>query len=176
MIPMVGFGIMDNLIMIIAGDAIDTAFHARFGIATLTAAAFGQVLSDMSGVMFGGVVERTFSKMGLRAPSLTAAQRRLSVCKNIIVGGSVFGVMIGCLMVSCTLLFMDLRKEKKGVLLKAAGEGGEKEGEVVAGGGTIDQEESSDQKAVRLEGELKASKKRSKALFDELNELKKINN
>jgi hypothetical protein len=63
MMPMVGFGIMDNFIMIQAGDAIDNTFGATLGIATLTAAAFGQVFSDVSGVLFGGVVERGVSKV-----------------------------------------------------------------------------------------------------------------
>ena len=58
MCPMIGFGIMDNFIMIQAGDAIDNHFGAALGIATLTAAAFGQVFSDVSGVLFGGVGER----------------------------------------------------------------------------------------------------------------------
>ena len=42
-VPMIGFGFMDNLIMIQAGDLIDNTTGVRFGLATLTAAAFGQV-------------------------------------------------------------------------------------------------------------------------------------
>ena len=42
-VPMVGFGFMDNLVMIQAGDLIDNTLGVRFGLATLTAAAFGQV-------------------------------------------------------------------------------------------------------------------------------------
>ena len=116
-IPMVGFGLMDNFIMIVAGDAIDNAFGVTFGITTLTAAAFGQVASDVSGVLFGGVVERFCTKfLGIRAPILTAAQRLLPVCKNTILGGSAVGVFIGCMMGASTLLFIDLNKrddEKK---------------------------------------------------------------
>jgi len=71
MIPMIGFGIMDNFIMIQAGDYIDNAFGATLGIATLTAAAFGQVFSDVAGVLFGGVVDRGVSKAGIRPPDIT---------------------------------------------------------------------------------------------------------
>ena len=39
----VGFGFMDNLVMIQAGDLIDNTIGVHFGLATLTAAAFGQV-------------------------------------------------------------------------------------------------------------------------------------
>ena len=38
---MLGFGFMDNIIMIQAGDYIDTTFGAVLGISTLTAAGFG---------------------------------------------------------------------------------------------------------------------------------------
>ena len=87
MCPMIGFGIMDNFIMIQAGDAIDRSFGATLGIATLTAAAFGQVFSDVSGVLFGGVVERGVTRMGVVPPNISSAQRRLAVCKNVIIGG-----------------------------------------------------------------------------------------
>ena len=60
-IPMVGFGFMDNLVMIQAGSYIDNTLGVQFGLATLTAAAMGQVVSDMSGVLFGGSLERMLS-------------------------------------------------------------------------------------------------------------------
>ena len=41
-IPMIGFGFMDNLVMIQAGDAIDQTFGVALGISTMTAAGFGQ--------------------------------------------------------------------------------------------------------------------------------------
>ena len=86
---MVGFGFMDNLVMIFAGDLIDNTIGVRFGLATLVsvgfaarlpiptergrpadrrhktrdrAAAFGQVFSDVSGVAFGGVVDSASSR------------------------------------------------------------------------------------------------------------------
>mmetsp|Transcript_11351 Transcript_11351/g.24078 ORF Transcript_11351/g.24078 Transcript_11351/m.24078 type:complete len:229 (+) Transcript_11351:90-776(+) len=46
-IPMVGFGFMDNFIMIQAGGLIDSTLGVKFGLATLTAAAMGQVVSDV---------------------------------------------------------------------------------------------------------------------------------
>ena len=52
-IPMVGFGIMDNLIMIQVGEQIDLTFGVSLGLQTMTAAGFGQVISDTAGVCSG---------------------------------------------------------------------------------------------------------------------------
>ena len=60
-IPFVAFGFMDNLVMILAGDAIDGMLGVKFGLPTLYAAALGQVISDFTGVTFGGVVENMAS-------------------------------------------------------------------------------------------------------------------
>jgi len=46
-IPMVGFGFMDNFIMIQAGGYIDATLGVKMGLATMTAAAMGQVFSDV---------------------------------------------------------------------------------------------------------------------------------
>jgi Transmembrane protein 65 len=40
-IPMVGFGFMDNCVMIQAGQYIDSTIGVRLGLATMTAAAAG---------------------------------------------------------------------------------------------------------------------------------------
>jgi hypothetical protein len=39
------------------GDFIDTTIGVIFGLSTLSAAALGQVVSDVSGVFFGGTIE-----------------------------------------------------------------------------------------------------------------------
>ena len=46
-VPMIGFGFMDNFIMIQAGGYIDSTLGVKFGLATITAAAMGQVVSDV---------------------------------------------------------------------------------------------------------------------------------
>lgn len=65
---------MDNLVMIQAGDLIDNTLGVKLGLATLTAAAAGQIVSDVSGVCFGGTVEAAAAKLGLPAPALTPEQ------------------------------------------------------------------------------------------------------
>lgn len=48
-VPMVGFGFIDNFIMLQAGEYLDTSICVTFGLSTLTAAAVGQIFSDVSG-------------------------------------------------------------------------------------------------------------------------------
>lgn len=56
-LPMVGFGIMDQTVMIQAGNMIDCTIGVQFGLSTLTAAAVGGLISNLSGVIFGGTLE-----------------------------------------------------------------------------------------------------------------------
>lgn len=44
-IPLIAFGMMDNVVMIIMGDVIDYRLGTVLGIHTLTAAGFGQVIT-----------------------------------------------------------------------------------------------------------------------------------
>jgi len=108
-IPMVGFGFMDNVVMIQAGQYIDSTIGVSLGLATMTAAAAGQVVSDVSGVIFGGSLERLFIRLGLiRTPNLTQAQRQLPICRNTAMAGAVCGVVVGCALGALTLLLVDL--------------------------------------------------------------------
>jgi hypothetical protein len=108
-IPMVGFGFMDNVVMIQAGQYIDSTVGVTFGLATLTAAAAGQVVSDVSGVVFGGSLERLLTKLKLiKTPTLSTAQRQLPLCRNVSMAGAIVGVVIGCTLGALTLLFIDL--------------------------------------------------------------------
>ena len=44
-VPFTGFGIMDNAIMIVAGDYIDLKLGVMLGISTMCAAGFGNIIS-----------------------------------------------------------------------------------------------------------------------------------
>ena len=46
-VPFVGFGIMDNSILILAGEAIDINLGATLGISTMCAAAIGNIGADL---------------------------------------------------------------------------------------------------------------------------------
>ncbi|CAN0093042.1 unnamed protein product, partial [Ectocarpus fasciculatus] len=84
--------------MISAGDFIDNTLGVKFGLATLTAAACGQVVSDVCGVCFGGTVEAFATRMGLPAPDLTLRQRGLRVCRLAATSGAASGVVVGCIL------------------------------------------------------------------------------
>ena len=103
-VPFVAFGFMDNLVMIQAGDAIDSYFGVWFGLSTLTAAGFGQVFSDFSGVMFGGAIERVADKLGLKPHGMTHAQRRSRGVVQIGLASKGAGVILGCLLGMSSLL------------------------------------------------------------------------
>jgi len=112
-IPMIGFGFMDNLVMIQAGDYIDQTIGVMCCMSTLTAAAFGQIFSDISGVLSGGVVEAMAARISIPRANLTAEQHRLRAVKLAGTLGAVVGVITGCLLGMVSLLFMDLEKSER---------------------------------------------------------------
>ncbi len=112
-LPMVGFGFMDNLVMIQAGDLIDNHIGVAFGLSTLTAAAFGQVFSDLSGVCFGGAVEQAAARLGLPRAKMSAEQLDSRGMRIFSTFSAAVGVVIGCLLGMVSLLFMDLEKAER---------------------------------------------------------------
>lgn len=113
-VPMIGFGFMDNFIMIQAGGYIDATLGVKMGLATLTAAAMGQVVSDVSGVLCGGALERSLHNMGIaRPPQLSHLQKQLPLTRNISMMGAVLGVVVGCVLGASSLLLLDLEGAEK---------------------------------------------------------------
>lgn len=53
-LPFVGFGFLDNFIMIVAGEYIDTTLGATLAISTMAAAAMGNLVSDVAGIGLSG--------------------------------------------------------------------------------------------------------------------------
>jgi tRNA-specific adenosine deaminase 1 len=109
-IPFVGFGIMDNSILIIAGDAIDTSLGVALGISTMCAAAIGNIISDVAGVMLGTVIEDFCAGLGLPIPQLSAAQRQLRSVRFANQLGCAVGLVIGCIIGMFPLLLIDSNK------------------------------------------------------------------
>ncbi len=56
------------------GEFVDSTLGVTFGLSTLTAAAIGQIFSDVSGVCFGGTVEAFMGKLGVPTASISAEQ------------------------------------------------------------------------------------------------------
>lgn len=110
-IPMVCFGFMDNFIMIIAGDAIDTSIGAKLGISTMAAAALGNTLSDSVGLFTGDFVEDLCRKAGVNEPEMTEDQARSRATKMAKSGGALIGLASGCLLGMVPLFWKEDRKE-----------------------------------------------------------------
>ena len=110
-VPMVGFGIADNAIMIVAGDRIDATLGVRFGFSTLAAAGLGNLLSDVCGISLGEVIEGWCVRLGLEAPQLTAEQAAMRSTRMLKWGAGALGISIGCLVGMLPLLFMQDRKQ-----------------------------------------------------------------
>ena len=109
-VPMIGFGFTDQTVMLQAGNLIDCTIGVTFGLSTLTAAAFGQICSDASGVLFGGTLERLAERAGLPRAGLTSAQRSLPVVKRFRLAGGLAGVLLGCCLGLLNLLFIDTNR------------------------------------------------------------------
>jgi hypothetical protein len=109
-VPMIGFGFTDQTVMIQAGHYIDCTLGVTFGLSTLTAAAFGQICSDASGVIFGGTVERMAKAAGLPSANLTAVQRALPAVAQARWAGSFVGIIVGCVLGLVNLLFIDTER------------------------------------------------------------------
>ncbi len=107
MVPYIGFGCLDNAMMVVMGEAIDGSIGLLLGLSTLAAAALGNAVSNSSGMVLHGFIERSAKTLGLPDPRLTVHQRSLAVVKNVRMAAGVIGVLCGCLFGMFPLLFLD---------------------------------------------------------------------
>jgi hypothetical protein len=105
-LPFVGFGFLDNLIMIIAGDYIDATIGVTLGISTMAAAGLGNALSDVAGIGSAYYVEQFAAKIGVKTPKLSLVQLQMPRTRWSIQLGRAFGVAIGCIIGMFPLLFL----------------------------------------------------------------------
>jgi tRNA-specific adenosine deaminase 1 len=112
-IPFLGFGIMDNAILIIAGDAIDTSLGVTLGISTMCAAAIGNIISDVAGIFVGTIIEDFTARLGLPAPNISATQRQLRSVRFAGQFGTTVGMVIGCIIGMFPLLLIDSNKVQR---------------------------------------------------------------
>ncbi|XP_023583952.1 transmembrane protein 65 isoform X2 [Trichechus manatus latirostris] len=104
-IPFVGFGFLDNAIMIVAGTQIEMSIGIIFGISTMAAAALGNLVSDLAGLGLAGYVEALASRLGLSIPDLTPKQVDMWQTRVSAHLGKAVGVTIGCILGMFPLLF-----------------------------------------------------------------------
>ena len=107
---MIGFGFVDQTIMLQAGHAIDCTIGVTFGLSTLTSAAFGQVCSDASGAIFGSTLERLADRAGFPSANLTSTQKSLKTVQRTKFAGTLLGVISGCLLGLLNLLLIDTER------------------------------------------------------------------
>lgn len=114
-IPFVGFGFLDNAIMIAAGTQIELSIGVTLGISTMAAAALGNLVSDLAGLGLAGYVEALASRLGMQVPDLTPKQVDMWQTRLSSHMGKAIGVSIGCILGMFPLLFLsdDDDKEKE---------------------------------------------------------------
>ncbi|XP_072909088.1 transmembrane protein 65 isoform X1 [Hemitrygon akajei] len=111
-IPFIGFGFLDNAIMIVAGTQIELSMGVIFGISTMAAAALGNLVSDVAGLGLAGYVEALASRLGLPSPDLNPKQADMWQTRLSSQLGKVIGVTIGCLLGMFPLLFFKTEDEE----------------------------------------------------------------
>lgn len=77
-----------------------------FGLSMLTAAAFGNTISDSIGIGSAYYVERFANRIGYKPPTLTMKQLDMPISRRVINIGRVTGIIIGCLIGMFPLLFI----------------------------------------------------------------------
>lgn len=112
--PFIGFGFLDNVIMITAGDYIEMSMGAALGIGTMTAAALGNAVSDVAGIGSAFYIEMLALKIGIRPPDLSPAQLELKVSHWSANIGRTICLTLGCILGMFPLLFLpDHSKDSK---------------------------------------------------------------
>ncbi|NXU73036.1 TMM65 protein, partial [Oreotrochilus melanogaster] len=115
-LPFVGFGFLDNAIMIAAGTQIELSIGVVLGISTMagnsTAAALGNLVSDLAGLGLAGYVEALACRLGLSIPDLTPKQADMWQTRLSAHLGKAIGVTIGCILGMFPLFFFGDEEEK----------------------------------------------------------------
>lgn len=110
MIPFMGFGFLDNAVMILAGDYIESSVGVAFHLSVLAAAGLGNTVSDLVGILFGGWIEAVADKFGVPKPHFTPEEAHSKRARMTRSAGQAFGIFIGCLLGMFPLLFIDTTK------------------------------------------------------------------
>lgn len=105
-IPFIGFGFLDNAIMIAAGTQIELSIGVTLGISTMAAAALGNLVSDLAGLGLAGYVEALASRLGMQVPDLTPKQADMWQTRLSSHMGKAIGVFIGCVLGMFPLFFI----------------------------------------------------------------------
>uniref|UniRef100_A0A915PMU7 Transmembrane protein 65 n=1 Tax=Setaria digitata TaxID=48799 RepID=A0A915PMU7_9BILA len=111
-IPFIGFGFLDNAIMVVAGEYIDKTIGTWLALSTMAAAALGNTVSDVAGIGLAHYVELIVSKCGIKHPVLNSQQLESSFVRAVTNLGRGVGLIAGCLIGMFPLLFFDPSSSK----------------------------------------------------------------
>lgn len=107
--PFIAFGFMDNALMLLAGDYIDSAWGASLGVSTMVACGVGNIIGDVCGIFAASPVEAGIAAgaaaLRLPMPNLSAGQKCLPIARKWKTMGCVVGVVSGCLLGMFPLLW-----------------------------------------------------------------------
>jgi hypothetical protein len=106
-VPFVGFGCVDNGLMVIYGDVIDSTLGVYLGASMLASAALGNAISNIFGMLLHGTINKQAEKLGLPDPRLTLTQRKMPQVHTWTTLGSTIGVFTGCVLGMTPLFFMN---------------------------------------------------------------------
>ncbi|CAF1323170.1 unnamed protein product [Adineta steineri] len=116
-LPYIGFGFVDNFVMLVAGETIETFFGAALCLSTMAAAGLGNAVSDVMGIGLADRIERTCGRFlalfGMSTPKLTTnqwASRSVHITQLM---SKIICIFVGCLLGMCPLLFRDASSNKK---------------------------------------------------------------
>ena len=105
MYPFIGFGFLDNALMLAFGETIESSVGLSLGLSTMAAAAIGNTLSDVCGVGLANKIEYWCAKFGLTEEvTMTTGQAKEMRVVVARLGGAMTGVTIGCILGSFPLL------------------------------------------------------------------------
>jgi len=100
--PYVAFGFMDNALMLLAGDYIDSTWGVSLGVSTMVACGIGNIIGDVCGIFAASPVEVGMSAVAaalrLPMPKLSEGQKCLPIARMYKTMGCVVGVISGCLL------------------------------------------------------------------------------
>lgn len=98
-VPFIGFGFLDNFLMIIAGDYIESSIGVYFCLSTMAAAALGNTVSDVFGLWLATYVEQFCRFIGIRAPELTPTQKSMRITQRLASLVSIYGIYLQMTMI-----------------------------------------------------------------------------
>ncbi|KAG2450071.1 hypothetical protein HYH02_000175 [Chlamydomonas schloesseri] len=105
-IPFVGFGFLDNAIMLVAGEEIDNVFGVKLGLSTLASAGLGNAVADVIGVGAAKYIEQAVRWLPfVKEPKLNKYQNAMPATQRAKLAGAMIGVACGC-MLGLTPLFV----------------------------------------------------------------------